>query len=105
MVVGLVSMPSPVRKVLSRGLESVRSLASVKSLFRSWLGVDSHSSGEPQPALRELLDALDRLEPARARYLAQFAYLLGRVAHADQHVGPEETRAMEHLIAQEGEFS
>jgi uncharacterized tellurite resistance protein B-like protein len=83
----------------------VRSLASVKSLFRSWLGVDSHSSGEPQPALRELLDALDRLEPARARYLAQFAYLLGRVAHADQHVGPEETRAMEHLIAQEGEIS
>jgi uncharacterized tellurite resistance protein B-like protein len=80
-------------------------LASVKSLFRSWLGVGSEQSGEPQGALRQLLDALDRLEPARARYLAQFAYLLGRVAHADQHVGADETRAMEHLIEREGQIS
>lgn len=49
-----------------------------------------------------MLDALDRLEPARARYLARFAYLLGRVAHADQHVSPEETRVMEQLVAHEG---
>ena len=49
-----------------------------------------------------MLDALDRLEPERARYLARFAYLLGRVAHADQHVSPEETRVMEQLVAREG---
>lgn len=83
----------------------MRSLASVKSLFRTWLGVDSQHAGEPQGALRDLLDALDRLEPTRARYLAQFAYLLGRVAHADQQVGPEETRAMEQLIEREGQIS
>lgn len=53
-------------------------------------------------ALRDVLDALDRLEPARARHLAAFAYLLGRIAHADQHVSPEETRTMEDHVAQEG---
>jgi uncharacterized tellurite resistance protein B-like protein len=55
-----------------------------------------------QRALRELLDALDRQEPERARYLARFAYLLGRVAHADQHVSPDETRVMEELLEREG---
>jgi uncharacterized tellurite resistance protein B-like protein len=49
-----------------------------------------------------LLEALDRLEPERAQYLARFAYLLGRVAHADQHVSPEETRVMEQLVMREG---
>lgn len=77
----------------------------MKSLLRSWLGVDfDDSPAEQRGALGELLDALDRLEPSRARYLARFAYLLGRVAHADQHVSPEETRTMEQLIATEGEL-
>ena len=51
-----------------------------------------------------MLEALDRLEPDRARYLARFAYLLGRVAHADQHVSTEETRVMERLVAREGQL-
>lgn len=74
----------------------------MKSLFRSWLGVDQPAAEADQGALRSLLDALDRLDPARARYLAQFAYLLGRVAHADQHVSPEETQTMESLVQREG---
>ena len=73
----------------------------MKSLLRSWLGVPDAAAGEPE-ALRDVLDALDRLEPERARYLAAFAYLLGRIAHADQHVSAEETRAMEDHVAQEG---
>jgi uncharacterized tellurite resistance protein B-like protein len=52
--------------------------------------------------LRETLDALDHLEPDRARFLAAFAYLLGRVAHADQHVSAEETQAMEGLVRDQG---
>ena len=55
--------------------------------------------------LRETLDALEHLEPARARYLAAFAYLLGRVAHADRHVSPDETAAMERLVREHGELS
>ena len=75
----------------------------LKSL-RSWLGVDRAEPQDVAP-LRETLEALDHLEPDRARYLAAFAYLLGRVAHADQHVSPEETRAMETLVRDHGQLS
>ena len=69
--------------------------------LRAWLRVDTPDTADPTP-LRETLDALDNLDPNRARYLAAFAYLLGRVAHADQHVSPEETRAMEALLREHG---
>jgi uncharacterized tellurite resistance protein B-like protein len=75
----------------------------MKSLLR-FLRLDSAQATAPHDALRELVEALDRLEPERARYLAQFAYLLGRVAHADQHVSAEETRVMEQLVAKEGDL-
>src|ERR687897_144411 len=71
--------------------------------IRAWLGVDTPEKPDAAP-LRETLDALDHLEPERARYLAAFAYLLGRVAHADQHVSPEETAAMEALVRQQGQL-
>jgi uncharacterized tellurite resistance protein B-like protein len=75
----------------------------VKSL-RAWLGLDREDAGEYAP-LRDTLEALDHLEPERARHLAAFAYLLGRVAHADQHVSPEETMAMEAHVMAEGQIS
>src|SRR5215510_78595 len=71
---------------------------------RGWLGVDRPQDAEFAP-LRETLDALDNLEPDRARFLAAFAYLLGRVASADQHVSPEETQAMETLVQEHGQLS
>jgi uncharacterized tellurite resistance protein B-like protein len=70
----------------------------------AWLGLDRVAEPEHAP-LRGLLDALDRLDPERARYLARFAYLLGRVAHADRHVSPEETRAMETILMNEGHLT
>jgi uncharacterized tellurite resistance protein B-like protein len=70
---------------------------------RAWLRVDEPK--EEFAPLRETLNALDQLEPARARFLAAFAYLLGRVAHADQHVSAEETAAMEALVTEEGQLS
>jgi uncharacterized tellurite resistance protein B-like protein len=72
----------------------------LKSL-RAWLGIDNTEQQEPAP-LRATLEALDHLEPTRARHLAAFAYLLGRVAHADQHVSEEETRAMAALVREHG---
>ena len=76
----------------------------MKALIRSWFSADEERVDQPG-ALRELVDALDRLEPDHARYLAQFAYLLGRVAHADQHVSPEEIQTMERLVRSEGQLS
>ena len=75
----------------------------IKSI-RSWLGLDAAEPAEFAP-LRDTLEALDHLEPDRARFLSAFAYLLGRVAHADQHVSPEETRAMETLVHEQGHLS
>ena len=72
--------------------------------IRGWLGIETRDEREHTP-LRETLDALDHLEPDRARHLAAFAYLLGRVAHADQHVSAEETSAMEALVRDHGQLS
>jgi uncharacterized tellurite resistance protein B-like protein len=74
----------------------------MKNALRSWLGLKDESAGDE--VLRNVVDALTRLEPERARHLAAFAYLLGRVAHADQHVSPEETRAMEDHVVAEGQI-
>jgi uncharacterized tellurite resistance protein B-like protein len=74
----------------------------VKSLIRSWLGVEQVDTRADHATLREVLDALDAMEPERARYLARFAYLLGRVAHADQIVSAGETRTMERILEREG---
>lgn len=75
----------------------------MKSL-RAWLGVDTPEKQELAP-LRDTLEALDHLEPERARYLAAFAYLLGRLARADQQVSPEETATMEALVQKHGQLS
>ncbi|OFV99514.1 MAG: hypothetical protein A3H28_08720 [Acidobacteria bacterium RIFCSPLOWO2_02_FULL_61_28] len=50
--------------------------------------------------VRKIVQKLDQLEPARARFIAAFAYLLGRVAHADQRISEEETRAMERIVGE-----
>ncbi len=70
----------------------------------SWLGLGTR---EPQEhsALREVVNALDQLDPSRARYIARFAYLLGRVAHADQHASADETAVMERLVRDEGRLT
>ena len=72
--------------------------------LRSWLGLDRVDTRDEGP-LRELVETLDHLEPDRARHLARFAYLLGRVAHADLTVSPEETAAMEALLRDHGGLS
>ena len=69
--------------------------------IRAWLGIQTDQEQDFAP-LRQTLDALDHLEPDRSRVLAAFAYLLGRVADADQHVSSAETRAMESLVQEQG---
>lgn len=64
------------------------------------------TADEPQAddidGVRTIVDALDTLEPDRARYLAAFAYILSRIAHVDQRVSAEETEAIERVVAGEG---
>jgi uncharacterized tellurite resistance protein B-like protein len=61
----------------------------------------ARSSSETE-TVRKITQALDRLEPARARYIAAFAYLLGRAARADLNISPEETQVMERIVMEHG---
>jgi len=49
--------------------------------------------------IRRIAQALGRLEPARAKHIAAFAFILSRVANADSNISEEETREMEHQVA------
>ena len=49
--------------------------------------------------VRKIAARLERLDPEMARYLAAFAYVLARIAHADLSIDAEETAAMEEIVA------
>ncbi len=53
-------------------------------------------------SVRKITAALDRMEPNQARYIAAFAYILSRVARADQDVSKEETQVMERIVVAQG---
>ena len=52
--------------------------------------------------VRRIAAELDRLEPDRARFVAGFAYILGRVAIADREISDAETQAMERIVTDRG---
>lgn len=58
--------------------------------------------GADTATVREIIAQLDHLEPERARYVAAFAYILSRVAHADMEITDEETREMERIVIEQG---
>lgn len=69
----------------------------------SWAAEGPADAGATETeTVRKITRELDQLEPTRARYIAGFAYLLGRVAHADLEVSDEETREMEHIVVELG---
>ena len=78
------------------------------SLLR-FLGLGGTAADDAQAhdidGVRTIVDALETLEPDRARYLAAFAYILSRIAHVDQHVGQQETEAIERIVAEEGHLT
>lgn len=55
--------------------------------------------------VRRIVSELDKLDPARARFLAAFAYVLSRVAGADQHFSDVETAKMIELVQRFGHLS
>jgi uncharacterized tellurite resistance protein B-like protein len=68
-----------------------------------WLGIEQPPD-EPE-VLETIVTVLDRLEQRRARYLAAFAYLLGRVADADHAITDAERDLMRRLVAKEGSLA
>lgn len=73
--------------------------------FLKFLGIHPHESrpGDTE-TVRRIVGELEQMEPARARYLAAFAYVLSRVANADQQITEAETRKMEEIVRRVGDL-
>ncbi len=60
-----------------------------------------HNRGETD-TVRKIVARLDGLPEDKARFVAAFAFMLSRVAHADLDISDEETRAMEQIVVEPG---
>jgi uncharacterized tellurite resistance protein B-like protein len=52
--------------------------------------------------VRRIVAELNRLDPARAKHLAAFAYVLGRVAYADLDISDAETKKIVEIVQKIG---
>jgi uncharacterized tellurite resistance protein B-like protein len=81
------------------------------SLLKRFLGVgEDTASGAAAGAgetasVRRISSELERMAPDHARYLAAFAYVLARVAHADLKIEPAEVEAMQEIVSGLGDLS
>ncbi len=77
--------------------------------LRKLLGLETPAAADADArdtqTVRRIAAELDKLEPSEARFLAGFAYVLSRVAHADLEISPEEVETMERLVRERGELS
>jgi uncharacterized tellurite resistance protein B-like protein len=69
----------------------------------TWLGLGAAPAASREgDVVHEIARQLEAMEPARARFLAIFAFLLARVANVDLDIGEEETRRMEGVLQEWG---
>lgn len=75
--------------------------------WKKFLRVEETPSGGAgdTETVRRIVARLEAMDSETARYVAAFAYILGRAAHADQHFSTEETAAMEEAVARFGGLS
>lgn len=67
------------------------------SLLARFFGTTDTAQGVPE-SMQRIITELEGLEPERARFLAAFAYLLARIAHADLEVDATEVAEMERAL-------
>lgn len=73
---------------------------SILDLFR-FRAASAQAVGDTA-SVRKIVRSLESFEPERARYIAAFSYLLGRVAHADLEISAQEVDAMEQVVQRFG---
>lgn len=74
------------------------------SLF-GWLrSPDRKQDSNPADSgtLRKISRAINELAPERAKFIAAFAFILGRVANADLEISDEEVAEMERIVERVG---
>jgi uncharacterized tellurite resistance protein B-like protein len=54
--------------------------------------------------VRRIVRELEQLEPEQRRYLAGFAYILARAAHADLIISADESAVMERIVGDTGKL-
>ncbi|MBP6875805.1 MAG: TerB family tellurite resistance protein [Candidatus Eisenbacteria bacterium] len=69
--------------------------------FRAAGGTE-HDAGPMSATVRGIVKELDALEPQEARFVAAFAYILGRAAASDLTIDEAEIRVMENLVGRLG---
>ena len=84
-------------KIRERDHGIVDFLSSLKKRLEDGQGRAGLGRDETE-TVRKIVQQLDNLEPARARFIAAFAYILSRVARADMNISEAETREMEHQV-------
>ncbi len=74
--------------------------------LRRLMGLDEERVEEHRDTetVRRIAAELDKRDPEEARFLAAYAYVLARVAHADFDVSDEEIREMEKRVRDLGEL-
>lgn len=75
----------------------------MKSLL-SFLGLEKPMAAEgaaETETVRKITQKLDQLPPEQARFVAAFAYILGRVANADMDISSAETETMERIVVEQ----
>ncbi len=74
--------------------------------FLDWLGLKPPREQDPEAdVVHRISQQLDSMDPAEARHLALFAFLLSRVAQVDMVTEPAEIAEMERLVATHGKLS
>jgi uncharacterized tellurite resistance protein B-like protein len=87
------------RQPADSGPETTQDVAAGASAGRD-LGRDAETS-----TVRRIVAELESMPPDQARYLAGFAYILGRAADADMEFSPAEITEMERIVAAEGRLT
>jgi uncharacterized tellurite resistance protein B-like protein len=77
------------------------------SLLKRFLGIgDSDADSQTEsPILTRIITSLDGMDPEKSHYLAAFAFVLARVAHADLSINESEVEAMVRATASLGQLS
>ena len=70
----------------------------------TFLGFTSGPESTDSDSIQQIAAALDLMDAGQARYISGFAFVLSRLAAADQVITADETRLMERLVQEKGEL-
>jgi uncharacterized tellurite resistance protein B-like protein len=90
------------RRYLGLGDRSPATESAEAAIDEVAAGDASADSAAETVTARRIVARLEALPPERARYLAGFAYVLSRAAHADLEISDSETAAIERFVVEHG---